>query len=50
MQHRHKPLWELGSWLKKVLTGYYNYFAIPGNYTNIQMMRTEVARGWIKAL
>ena len=50
MQYRHKPLWELGGWLNKVLTGYYNYFAIPGNQTSIQMMRTEVARGWIKAL
>ena len=50
MQHRHKPLWELGSWLNKVLTGYYNYFAIPGNHTSLQMMRTEVARAWIKAM
>lgn len=50
MQYRHKPLWELGSWLCKVLTGYYNYFAIPGNHTSLQMMRTEVARAWIKAL
>lgn len=50
MQYRHKPLWELGSWLRKVLTGYYNYFAIPGNHTSLQMMRTEVARAWIKAL
>ena len=50
MQYRHKPLWELGSWLRKVLTGYYNYFAIPGNHTSLQMMRTEVARAWIKAM
>jgi RNA-directed DNA polymerase len=50
MQYRHKPLWELGSWLRKVLTGYYNYFAIPGNYASLQMMRTEVAQAWIKAM
>jgi group II intron reverse transcriptase/maturase len=50
MQYRHKPLWELGSWLRKVLTGYYNYFAIPGNHTSLQMMRTEAARAWIKAM
>jgi hypothetical protein len=36
--------------VKKVLTGYYNYFAIPGNHTSLQMMRTEVARAWIKAM
>ncbi|MFT4788481.1 MAG: RNA-directed DNA polymerase [Paraglaciecola sp.] len=50
MQYRHKPLWKLGSWLRKVLTGYYNYFAIPGNHTSLQMMRAGVAQGWIKAL
>jgi hypothetical protein len=50
MQYRHKPLWELGGWLRKVLTGCYNYFAIPGNHTSLQMMRTEVARAWIKAM
>jgi RNA-directed DNA polymerase len=50
MQCRHKPVWELGSWLRKVLTGYYNYFAIPGNHTSLQMMRTEVGRAWIKAM
>ena len=50
MQHRHKQLWELGSWLRKVLTGYYNYFAIPVNYTSLQMMRTEVTQAWIKAM
>ncbi|MFT5940183.1 MAG: hypothetical protein ACI8R9_002308, partial [Paraglaciecola sp.] len=42
LQYQHKPLWELGRWLRKVLTGYYNYFAIPGNHTNLQMMRTGV--------
>ncbi|WP_444544628.1 hypothetical protein, partial [Shewanella inventionis] len=50
MQHRHKPLYEMGSWVRKVLTGYYNYFAIPGNQTSIQLLRTCVGRAWLKAL
>jgi hypothetical protein len=41
---------ESGSWLKKVLTDYYTYLAIPGNHTSLQVMRTEVEHGWIKAL
>jgi hypothetical protein len=49
MQYRHKPLWALVSWLRKVLTGYYNYFAIPGNHTGLRMMRTEVGLAWVKA-
>jgi hypothetical protein len=40
----------LGSWLRKVLTGYFSYFAIPSNHTRLLMMRTEVARAWIKAM
>ena len=50
MQHRHKPLYEMGVWVRKVLTGYYNYFAIPGNHASIQLLRTTVNRAWLKAL
>ena len=50
MQYRYKPLYEMGSWIRKVLTGYYNYFAIPGNQASIYLLRTTVARAWIKAL
>jgi RNA-directed DNA polymerase len=50
MQCRHKPLWALVSWLRKVLTGYFNYFSIPGNHTGLRMMRTEVGLAWIKAM
>jgi hypothetical protein len=49
MQYRHNPLCELGNWFKKVLTGYYKYFDIPGNRTGLQMLRTEVAQAWICA-
>lgn len=45
----HSP-YELGKWVKRVLTGYFNYFAVPGNKHCLGVMRTEVCKLWIKAL
>ena len=50
MKHRHKSPYEQGNWIKRVLTGYFNYFAIPGNGKSLGVMRTEVGRLWIKTL
>jgi hypothetical protein len=30
-QRRHEPIPIVGEWLKQVVTGYYNYHAVPGN-------------------
>ena len=27
----HRPIVEVGTWLRRVVTGYYNYHAVPGN-------------------
>jgi RNA-directed DNA polymerase len=50
MKHRHKSPYEQGNWIKRVLTGYFNYFAIPGNGKSLGVMRTEVCRLWLKVL
>jgi RNA-directed DNA polymerase len=50
MKHRHKSPYEQGNSIKRVLTGYFNYFAIPGNGKSLGVMRTEVGRLWVKAL
>ena len=42
--------YRVGCWLKRVLTGYFNYFAIPRNCQSLNVMRTEVCRMWIKTL
>ena len=42
-----KPLYEMGAWVRRVLTG---YFVIPGNHASIQLLRTTVGRAWLKAL
>ena len=50
MRNRHKPPFEMGLWLQRVLTGYFNYFAVPSNSQTLNVMRTEVCKAWLKAL
>jgi group II intron reverse transcriptase/maturase len=46
----HDPVPEQAKWLASVLTGHYNYYAVPGNIDAITAFRTEVTRLWFKAL
>lgn len=50
MKTRHKSVFEVGNWLQRSLTGYFNYFAVPGNKVSLNTMRTEVCKLWIRAL
>jgi len=50
MKTRHRSPYDVGQWLKRALTGYFNYFAVPDNGQSIRTMRTEVCKLWIKAL
>jgi RNA-directed DNA polymerase len=40
----------VGGWLKSVLTGYYQYHAVPGNLSVLSRLRQQVARYWFHAL
>lgn len=46
----HEPIPEQGRWLKQVLTGWYNYHAVPTNSSALSRFRTHVARLWLTAL
>ncbi len=46
----NRPPYETGRWLNKVLTGYFNYFAVPRNGHSLNVMRTEVCKLWLKTL
>lgn len=46
----HRPVVEVGQWLRKVVTGYLNYYAVPGNLVAMTAFRTEVCKAWFKAL
>lgn len=47
---RHARVTETGTWLKRVLTGYFNYYAVPGNLKILNGFRDSVTRYWIKSL
>ena len=42
----HGPLPQVGAWVQKVLTGYYQYHAIPGNLHQLSVFRHRLCRLW----
>jgi group II intron reverse transcriptase/maturase len=50
MRFRHLPVAEQTQWLTRVIRGYFNYHAIPGNSHALQTFRREVIRAWMFAL
>lgn len=46
----HEPIGETGGWLKRVLLGHLNYFAIPGNLRSIQCYFIRIRRMWLRSL
>jgi len=47
---RHSPVPEQGKWLRSVITGYYNYHAVPGNSQALNRFRELLASAWLQAL
>ncbi|MGS0740476.1 reverse transcriptase domain-containing protein [Glaciimonas sp. GG7] len=50
MRRRHEPMPVVGRWLKRVIKGYFNYHAVPGNLRRLDGFRSEVCRAWRHAL
>lgn len=50
MRRRHEPVPVLGKWLRSVVRGHFNYFAVPGNKKAIDAFRTEINKAWLFAL
>jgi hypothetical protein len=50
MQRRHAPVKTIGAWLKRVVQGYLNYHAVPGNLKRLGMFRGEVRRAWLHTI
>ena len=46
----HRPLAEVGKWLRSVVQGYFNYHAVPGNLASLQSFRLEVCKRWLRVL
>lgn len=46
----HLPISMQGQWLRSVIRGHSNYYAVPGNYDALKTFRSEVIKAWLKAL
>jgi RNA-directed DNA polymerase len=46
----HRPIPDQGKWLYYVVSGYFNYHAVPTNSRALVAFRTEIARRWRRVL
>ncbi len=46
----HAPISETGAWLRRILTGHLNYYAVPGNGASLKCFFNHVAWCWIRTL
>jgi hypothetical protein len=42
----HEPVADVGAWLRKVVTGYYRYHAVPGNIERLSVFGQRLRRLW----
>ena len=42
----HDPVPQTGAWLRSVVQGYFNYYAVPGNLDSLGLFRERVLRYW----
>ncbi len=47
---RHDPVPKQGKWIRSVVQGHFNYYAVPGNIAALKTIRDEVMKGWFHAL
>lgn len=50
MARRHRPQPEQAGYLRAVVQGYLNYYAVPGNLPALEAFRTQAIRCWLHAL
>ena len=50
MRRRHAPIDEQGSWLGRVVRGFFAYHAVPTNFAALGAFRTHVTAVWLRAL
>jgi RNA-directed DNA polymerase len=50
MRRRHESVPVVGKWLGRVIKGYLNYYAVPGNMYRLSGFLSEVCRSWRHAL
>jgi RNA-directed DNA polymerase len=46
----HQSIPEQGKWLKQVITGFFNYHAVPTNWAALGAFRAEITKRWRQSL
>ena len=46
----HDPVPKVGQWLRRVVQGFFNYHAVPGNWERLRCFSREVCRMWFRRL
>jgi RNA-directed DNA polymerase len=49
-QRTHQPIPQQGNWLRQVITGYFNYHAVPTNFHALAVFRHRVTLLWRRVL
>ena len=49
-QRMHQAIPQQGAWLRKVVTGYFAYHAVPTNWAALNAFRNEVTQRWRRTL
>lgn len=49
-ERMHDNVKETGAWLRSVITGYQNYYGVPGNINSLKSFYDQVTRYWLKVL
>jgi hypothetical protein len=49
-RRRHESDAALAKWLRSVVTGYFQYHAVPGNWRALNAFRKDVPRMWLRQL
>jgi RNA-directed DNA polymerase len=50
LRRKHDRISQVGAWLRKVVTGYYQYHAVPGNIDQMRTFSQRVNRLWRTSL
>lgn len=50
VRRMHRPLGETGRWLRRVVQGWLNYHAVPGNSQRLSRFIDEVSKHWLHVL
>lgn len=49
-RRRHDDLAQVGAWLQRVVRGWCQYYAVPGNYTRLRQFRDAIQDRWLRTL